>query len=204
MQKHDALMLDLGGVVIDIDFRRVFDFWADRAGADATQLRDRWSLDDAYKAHEVGELSFEQYADCLANNLGIDLPLDDWRHGWNQIFKGTYPRVADALVTIAQRVPLYAYTNTNKTHHAHFQSRFGESLEPFLHIYASSDIGCRKPDTSAFAYVCAQIDVPPERVLFLDDTQDNVDGAARAGLTSRRVRGEDQVMEVLSDWLTAG
>ena len=53
-----ALLLDLGNVVFEIDFHRVFDYWASHAKVEVDQLYDRWSLDDSYKRHEVGDIDF--------------------------------------------------------------------------------------------------------------------------------------------------
>jgi putative hydrolase of the HAD superfamily len=52
----DALLFDLGRVVIDIDFDRTVARWAAHAGCDPADLAARFSRDDAYQRHERGEL----------------------------------------------------------------------------------------------------------------------------------------------------
>jgi hypothetical protein len=47
-----ALLFDLGGVVIEIDFGRVVRAWASSARCDPAVLRQRFALDDAYEQHE--------------------------------------------------------------------------------------------------------------------------------------------------------
>lgn len=50
-----ALLFDLGGVVLEVDFGRAFRLWAQRAGCDASELRDRFAFDHAYGAYECGQ-----------------------------------------------------------------------------------------------------------------------------------------------------
>ena len=48
----DALLFDLGRVVIDIDFNRAFAKWAEYALCDQAMIARRFSFDAAYKRHD--------------------------------------------------------------------------------------------------------------------------------------------------------
>ena len=50
----DALLFDLGNVVIRIDFERVFARWAALAGCDAARLREKFSHDEPYQRQSAG------------------------------------------------------------------------------------------------------------------------------------------------------
>jgi len=52
----EALLFDLGGVVIDVDWRRVFDVWANGARVPAAEIAARFLFDERYEAHERGEI----------------------------------------------------------------------------------------------------------------------------------------------------
>ena len=47
-----ALMFDLGGVLIEVDFGRVMRAWAAAAGCDPVVLGQRFTFDEAYRQHE--------------------------------------------------------------------------------------------------------------------------------------------------------
>ena len=47
--RADALLFDLGGVVIEIDFGRAFARWAAASGTPADTIRSRFSFDAAYE-----------------------------------------------------------------------------------------------------------------------------------------------------------
>lgn len=68
-----ALLFDLGGVVIDIDFRRAFDTWASASATDPQVIADRFRFDEAYSRHERGQIDASQYFAHLRQCLEIDL-----------------------------------------------------------------------------------------------------------------------------------
>ena len=63
--------------------------------------------------------------------------------------------------------------------------------------YLSYELGLVKPDVEIFERVLADLGLPGQRVLFLDDNQLNVDAARRAGFDAHRAEGIDEAREVL-------
>lgn len=196
LDRAEALLFDLGNVVVDIDFRRCTRGWADRAGIDHDELVPRFWFDDAYCAHEIGAIDTPTYLAHLREVLGVDLADDDLLEPWSSIFVGPTPGVADLLAGAAARWPLYGFTNTNPAHQAHWAPRFADHLAAFDRIFASHEIGLRKPERAAFDHVLAEIGVAPEAVIFFDDTPDNVDGARAAGLQAVLVTPPDAAASI--------
>jgi putative hydrolase of the HAD superfamily len=56
-------------------------------------------------------------------------------------------------------------------------------------VFNSSTLGLAKPEPQVFAAVCAALQLPPHRCLFVDDQQANVDAAERVGLRAHLYRG---------------
>lgn len=193
-----ALLLDLGNVVLEIDFRRTFRAWAASADVDVAHFFERWSLDEAYMAHERGQIGFEAYVAALEERLGISMPLADWKAGWNELFVGPFDEVQKHLEALRGRLPLYAFTNTNRTHELVWRERYPGALTHFEEIFVSSTIGMRKPDREAYEWVAGAMGLAPEEILFLDDHPDNVKGARAAGLQAEWIRSESDVVGVLS------
>ena len=192
-----ALLLDLGNVVVEIDFRRTFQHWAQCAEVDVDLLYQRWQLDEAYQAHETGDLDFENYIDALAQRLGISMPLADWHAGWNDLFVGPFVQVQQRLRELAGTIPLYAFTNTNPTHEQVWRHRFPDALTHFEDIYVSSTIGLRKPEVAAYQWVSNAMGLDPQSILFLDDNQENIDGARASGLQAEWTQNEADVIRAL-------
>jgi glucose-1-phosphatase len=194
----DALLFDLGNVVIRIDFDRVFARWAELAGCDAAMLRERFSHDQAYQRHERGEINSAAYFASLRHSLGIGL--DDARllDGWNAIYIGEMPGMSALLARLAPSIPIYAFTNTNRAHAAYYTKRFAPVLGHFRKVFASYEMGLRKPESAAFAHIANEIGVPAGRILFFDDTPGHVEAARACGLQAVHVTSDETVRETLA------
>ncbi|HST02741.1 MAG TPA: hypothetical protein VLJ84_13875, partial [Usitatibacter sp.] len=81
-----ALLFDLGGVVMGLDWNRCFAHWAAASASEAATLGSRYSFDAAYKRHEEGEIGELDYYRSLRASLGIDIPDDEWARGWGAVF----------------------------------------------------------------------------------------------------------------------
>ncbi|XOV84569.1 MAG: HAD family hydrolase [bacterium] len=196
-----AVLLDLGNVVLGIDFRRVFSAWATAANVPVQIFYDRWQVDSAYADHETGKISFNEYADQLAARFEVNLSHEQWRRGWNSLWTEPFHDVIALLPAIASRYELYAFTNTNDTHAQCWRSLYGPALAPFEHIFVSSEIGVRKPHVEAFHYVCSAAGSEAGQTLFLDDTLENVNGALDAGLKAHHVASQSAVVAHLQHLL---
>jgi putative hydrolase of the HAD superfamily len=194
----DALLFDLGRVIIDIDFDQALACWAGHAGCDPKDLGARFSHDDAYRRHEIGAIDDTAYFAALAASLGITITDEQWLEGWNAIFVGEMPGIADILAAAGRHVPLYAFTNTNRAHELYWSRRFAEVLTHFQEVYVSSTIGLRKPDAAAFDHVVAAIGMPAGRILFFDDNRENVEGARARGLQAVQVTSLADIVQALS------
>jgi putative hydrolase of the HAD superfamily len=194
----DALLFDLGGVVIRIDFDRAIARWAALASCDEALLRQRFSHDLPYQRHERGEIGAAEYFAALRLSLGIDLDDRQLIDGWNAIFIEEMPGISGLLARAAQRLPLYAFTNTNPVHEACWAQHFAGVLGHFAKIFTSSAIGLRKPEAAAFAFVVGEIGVPAGRVLFFDDALENIEGARSCGLQAVHVTSDGDVAKTLA------
>ncbi len=194
----DVLLFDLGRVVLDIDFNRVVAIWAGHAGYEPSHLVGRFSPDDAWQRHERGEISDAAFFQSLRASLGIDITDVQFLEGWNAIFTGEMPGIGAMLARAGARLPLYAFSNTNGAHVEHFSQHYADVLGHFREIYLSSTIGLRKPDAAAYDHVVKAIGVPASRILFFDDSAENVAGARARGLSAVHVRSPDDVATALA------
>lgn len=193
----DALLFDLGGVLIEIDFARVLRHWSDRARVPFDVLEPRFDHGLAYQQHERGEIEAAAYYASLREGLGIDLPDADFEAGWNQVFGGEIAPTVALLPSLAARMPVYLFSNTNLTHYNYWASRFAAALAPIARQFVSFQMGLRKPEAASFEFVAREIGVPLERILFFDDTLANVEGARAVGMPAVLVRGPDDVSRAI-------
>ena len=194
----DVLLFDIGRVILDIDFNKVMTVWAGHAGCAPAELASRFVVDDSFKLHEVGRIDDAAFFDKLRSSLGIGISDKQFLDGWNAIFTGEMPGIAPLLATAGKRLPLYAFSNTNPAHIAHFSRAYADVLSHFREIFLSSTIGLRKPDAEAYDHVVKAVGVPASRILFFDDTAANIEGARSRGLAAVHVTSTDDVAKALT------
>jgi FMN phosphatase YigB (HAD superfamily) len=186
----DALLFDIGRVVIDIDFNKALACWAGHAGCEPAHLASRFARDGLYRRHETGSIDDSEFFVGLRSSLGIDLSDAQFLQGWNAIFAGEMPGIGALLRRAGARVPLYAFSNTNNAHVEHFSRAYAEVLGHFREIFLSSTIGLRKPDAAAYDHVVRVIGVPAQRIVFF--------GARARGLTAVHVTSPVDVARALA------
>src|SRR5215475_3500324 len=178
----DALLFDLGRVVLNIDFPRALACWATHAGCEPSDIAARFVHDEFYRHHETGAISDEVFFDNLRRSLGIAISDAQFLEGWNAIFAGEMEGISPLLVRAARHFPLYVYSNTNRPHVAYFTEVHRQTLKPFRELYYSSTIGHRKPEQAGFEHVVNAIGTPASRIVFFDDLAENVEAAQVCGL----------------------
>lgn len=76
-----AVVLDLGNVVFDVDFRRVFSAWSASSHVAEERFFSRWSMDEPYQLHETGDLNFRDYISHLSDLFEVRMSIQAWRQG---------------------------------------------------------------------------------------------------------------------------
>jgi putative hydrolase of the HAD superfamily len=194
----DALLFDLGRVVLDVDFKRAMACWAGHGKCELADIAARFAADDMVRQYEAGKIDDAAYFAHLRGMLGIDITHEQWLEGWNAIFIGEMPGIAALLERAAKKLPLYALSNTNPPHIAHFTAAYAGVLGHFREIYLSSTIGLLKPDAAAYDHAVRAIGAPASRVVFFDDLADNIAGARAYGLTAVHVKSSEDVANALN------
>jgi putative hydrolase of the HAD superfamily len=117
--------------------------------------------------------------------------------GWNAIFIGEMPGIEAQLARAGKHLPLYALSNTNPPHVAHFSREYARILRHFRSLFVSPQIGCRKPDPAAYDHAVATIGFPAPRIVFFDDLEENIVAAQAHGLIGVQVSSSDDVSRAL-------
>ena len=185
MREPSILLFDLGAVLIDISFDRVFASWSEAGNRSAADLKARFSMEASYEAHERGHIHSTEYWQALRNLLGLDLSDHDFERGWNEVFQGEITEVTGLLPQLD--LPLYVFSNTNRVHQDRFESAYADALTPFHAVFTSNDLGERKPDAAAFEKVAEATDTPLSQILFFDDSPKNIAGAEAVGMQTCHV-----------------
>ena len=193
----DAVILDLGGVVFGISVERIIKSWAESAGCHPKDIAPKFKIDEYYKLFEMGKISPEEYRSHICDVLGIRISDEDFDKGWNCIYLDLLPEIESLLMQLKSKTRLLVLTNTNEIHAKEWRVRYADILKYFDKIFTSHEIGARKPSPESFHAILNYLDTTPDRVVFFDDTPDNVEGALSVGISSFVVNSPYEVSEKL-------
>ena len=195
--KPEALLFDLGRVLVDVDFGQALHAWAPYSKLSLVELQRRFGPDSQYEQHERGELTDRAYFLHLAEILQLSATPEQIEQGWNAIFPGEITQTIAQVEAMRGKLPCYVFSNTNASHQRTWSSRFPRVVAAFDRIFTSNELGLRKPERAAFDRVCQLIGKPPEAILFFDDAAENVRGACAAGLQAVQVHSPADVAHAL-------
>lgn len=193
----NALLFDLGGVVLEVDFNQVFEHLIKSNSVGIDQIKQGFSMDEAYEQYEKGLITGSEYFAHLRSTLGLTADDASLVSSWNAIFGNEIKPALDAIDKIRNRYPCYAFTNTNAVHQDYWDHAYPRIRQSFDHMFISSEIGLRKPDAEAFEHILKETSIEAGSMLFFDDTKSNVDGALRAGLQAVHVSSPADVIDTL-------
>jgi len=194
----EALLFDLGGVLIEIDFDRTFRAWEALSPLNLDEIRARFYFDDAYEQHERGEIDRTAYFAHLRALLHLEATDHEIAVGWNALFIRDIPAVLAAIKGISARIPCYAFTNTNAEHQRAWSTQFPHVIPLFRRVFSSWELGLRKPEHAAFRAVADAIGVSCTSILFFDDTFENVEHAQALGVQTVHVHSPIDVENALA------
>lgn len=193
-----AVLFDLGGVILTIDFDRALAAWAPHSRLSPQRLREAFHWDEPFLQHETGALSNDGYFAHLRQVLQLDCDAAAVEAGFNAILVAEIEETNRLVEQVRRRVPCYAISNTNEAHIAEIRRAFPALLPRFNRVFASCEIGHRKPQAAAFEHVLSEIGMSAPEVLLFDDLPANVEGARAMGLQAVLVRSPDDVRDALA------
>jgi len=190
----DLVLFDLGGVLIEVAGVRAM---LELTGIDSEEkLWQRWLTCGWVRRFESGSCSETEFAAGMVADWQLDLSLSAFLAAFRNWPAGPLPGAAELVAQTRASVATGCFSNTNALHwHDHISAWPLAGL--FDHRFLSFELGLLKPDTAAFAHVAQLLEVPAERVLFLDDNPMNVAGATAAGFQAVRVTGVGQARQRL-------
>jgi FMN phosphatase YigB (HAD superfamily) len=196
-QVPQALLFDVGGVLVDIEFERALSAWEAISPLSWSELQRRFTVDHAYEQHERGEISTREYFQHLSSELQILGTMEQIEYGWNSILVAEITETLSLVARASEAVPCYGFSNTNSAHVSHWETLCPNLSATLQEIFVSHRIGSRKPEAHSFLHVCERIATPPEAVLFFDDSLINVEAARAVGMDAVLVEDPQSVEQAL-------
>lgn len=199
----EAVIFDLGGVLIEYDFNRAFEQAGHLTGQPALAIRRRmfgkdygagFASNHPIIGFELGAITSREFHRRIEGLLGHPLPYGAFQELWNGIFTNEVAPTVALVGKLQQRPGLKVgvLSNTNALHMAYLRRRM-TILRELKYVYASNEIRRRKPDAACFQHVFKKMKVQPRRTVFIDDFAENVNAAAALGAQVIHATGPEVV-----------
>ena len=205
--KNKAIIFDMGGVLVDLDLedcKRAFKEDLNYYGID--EILDPCHQKGIWGDLEEGMLSAEDFRKIVLADSRPDAQPEDVDKAMWRILSGIAPYKAELLKTLAQKYDLYLLSNNNSICLPCSAGMFDEVGAPldevFKKCFYSFEMKALKPSEKFYKAVIEQIGLPGEQMLFIDDSQKNVDGAIAAGLPAVYYQPGTDLSALLADVLS--
>ena len=187
MSTTKNLIFDLGNVLYDIDFVKMYKAFDDLG---VPNFENHFTLnksDQIFFDLEKGfihEIEFCKGFNALYNlNLTHQQIID----AWNALLIGYRKESIDWLKEHNTQYATFLYSNTNQIHYDYFIPQFSREIggnfeKLFKTPYFSHKMGQRKPDPASFQFILDKEGLKADETLFIDDNEPNIIAAASVGL----------------------
>jgi putative hydrolase of the HAD superfamily len=173
----NALILDADGVLIPP--LRFTQYLKREYPAIAEQTHELFS--GAFADCIVGRADLREVLPPLLEKWGWPHTLDDYLNLWFEEENVVDERLVKAVRAMRESgMPCYVATNQER-HRASFMRSYMRFGELFDGLFASAELGCKKPDAKFYDTITNQLGISPETILFWDDTKGHVDAAKACG-----------------------
>lgn len=198
-----AVVFDVGGVFIRLRAEEARRELAAELGVGEVRLqeilssrRSGWKGESLLSVFGVGRISEDDFLSTIVRESGGGT-VDMVKKFHLAELLGEDVQMTGFITKLCQRFPVSCFSNTNKTHWDYLLARH-EVFKGFRFVMASHLCGVAKPAQNAFLYMASVVGVPIERILFIDDRRDNIEGALGAGGHAVLFTEYDALVEELS------
>lgn len=206
LQDLDAVILDFGGVLYDIDYDAPPKAFAALGDNEFASLYHKASQSPWFDALESGNMDRATFYGHLLARCTPGTTESQVHEAWCCILTGMPAERAELVAQLGAQTRLFLLSNTNAIHAAKFEQDLVRTLPDATRFWGafevahySHDLGVKKPDPATFLHVCELHELNPAKTLFLDDSIQHVRGAEEAGLVAHHL---DLSQGDFASWMT--
>ena len=181
-----AIIFDMGGVLLDLDIEGCKKAFKEDLGfMEIDEILDPCHQKGIIGDMEGGVVTGEEFCAYIKASSKEGVTDEDVKRAFWKIVTGLEPYKGKMLQKLAEKYDVYLLSNNNPVimpFAAELFASVGFPLENFTKRYFSYQMKMLKPSAEMYKAVIEDIGLPAEEMLFVDDSQANVDASIAAGL----------------------
>jgi glucose-1-phosphatase len=190
-----VVLFDIGGVLVELSGVDTLRAWLGGRHSREEIIR-MWLASQVARDFETGRIEPHIFADRLISEMSLPVTSEELLKHFRLWSLGMFPGAIELVERVPRRYIRATLCNTNAVHWPELM-RNSRLFAAFDRHFASHLMGCLKPDEAAFRHVVDSLGCLPGEILFMDDSQPNVDAATRLGIHAFHTRGTDAAERTL-------
>ncbi len=203
-KSFDHYILDLGGVIINIDYYRSIHAFEALGIPEFNALYNQFAQSQIFDQYETGKISSQQFINKLLDHLPAGITPNKVVSAWNAMILDVPAVRIELLLKLREEgKKLYMLSNINEIHQDRAWREWRKTSdvlpeEIYHKLYLSHIVGMRKPNTDIFQFVCKDIGIEPQEALFIDDSIQHIEGAKKIGLNALHLTEDMDITQLFS------
>ena len=183
------LLIDLGGVLINLDRQRCIENFQKLGLRNVEDLLDIHNPNGLLMQQEKGLITPAEFRDGVRKMIGKAVSDTQIDAAWNSFLVDIPTHKLDLLLKLREKYVVYLLSNTNQIHwdwtciHL-FPYRTFKVEDYFEKTYLSFEMKMTKPEPEIFKAIIEDAGIEPKETLFIDDSQLTFNAAHTLGLST--------------------
>lgn len=188
MKNIEAIIFDLGGVILNIDYNLTRVAFEKAGVKNFDEMYSQSAADPLFRKLETGSISEKNFYEQINKQTGLSLSTMEIQQAWNSMLLTFREKSLEFIEKLKPRYKLFLLSNTNHIHLKNFRQIYltKKREKPFEKyfdkVYYSCEIGLRKPDLASYEAVIKENNLEPSHIVFIDDSIQNIIAAKGIGL----------------------
>lgn len=205
MNPINAIIFDLGGVLLDINYWLTIEAFNNLGCSDFESIYTQQKQSQLFDDFETGKVSSETFRKSLQKQMEFSISNVEFDNAWNKMLLQLPEQRIELLEKLNKKFSLFLLSNTNEIHIKAFKKIISSSIgyerfeNCFKKVYFSSEIGNRKPNASCFEMVLSENKLSAAKTLFIDDSIQHVEGAYKIGIKTLLIESGEELVSIFPD-----
>lgn len=202
MSEIKNLLLDLGGVVLNVDYHKMVDVFKEYGIMDFDKHFTQAKQVEIVDKFEEGKCSIEEFRNGIRDLVKVDLTDAQIDKAWFSMILDLPKERIELIGLLKLKYNVYLFSNTNELHIELLKKRYEEEFGfeifqmLFTKAYFSNEIKMRKPHPESFQWLLNDAEIKAEETLFIEDSPQHIEGAKKVGLNTYWLIGGETINDL--------
>ena len=200
-KKIKNIVFDLGGVLVDLDFKAAINGLQQAGFANVKEQLQSFDREGIFQKFELGEMTAEEFRTAIRENSTVTLTDEEIDALWNAMLLEIPREKLELILDLRGKYMVYLLSNTNSIHWDYvcknaFNYRGFRVNDYFEETFLSYEMHLAKPNKAIFEKVLHDANLLPEETLFIDDSEANCKAAEEVGIHAHHYHIGDDLSKV--------